>query len=129
MAPEYGATTGFWPVDEQTIAYLRMTGRTAEHVALVEAHARAAGLFRTADAADPVYDRVIAFDLGKVRRTHRRARACRISGRIPSGVAASFRERAEGAAVATPRRRTRFPKAPSGSRRSRPAPIRPIRTA
>jgi aconitate hydratase len=93
MAPEYGATTGFWPVDEQTIAYLRMTGRAARHVALVEAHARSAGLFRTADAADPVYDRVIAFDLSAVRRT--------IAGpgmphvrQDTSGVAASFRQRA-----------------------------------
>ncbi len=101
MAPEYGATTGFWPVDEQTITYLRMTGRSAEHVALVEAHARAAGLFRSADAADPVYDRVIACDLGKMRR--------KIAGpgmphirQDTSGVAASFRERAKGAAVAKP---------------------------
>jgi aconitate hydratase len=102
MAPEYGATTGFWPVDEQTITYLRLTGRAAEHVELVEAHARAAGLFRMADAADPIYDRVIAFDLGRVRRT--------IAGpgmphmrQDTSGVAASFRERAKGAAVAKPR--------------------------
>jgi aconitate hydratase len=69
MAPEYGATTGFWPVDEQTLAYLRLTGRPAEHVALVEAHARAASLFRSDTAPDPVYDRVIAFDLAAVRRT------------------------------------------------------------
>jgi aconitate hydratase len=69
MAPEYGATTGFWPIDEQTIAYLRLTGRSAEHVALVEAHARAAGLFRTAGAPDPAYDRVITLDLGKIRRS------------------------------------------------------------
>lgn len=102
MAPEYGATTGFWPLDEQTITYLRMTGRSAEHLALVEAHARAAGLFRMAGTADPIYDRVIAFDLGKVRRT--------IAGpgmphvrQDTSGVAASFRERAKGAAVATQR--------------------------
>jgi aconitate hydratase len=69
MAPEYGATTGFWPVDAQTLAYLRLTGRSAEHVALVEAHARAAGLFRSADAPDPTYDRVIVVDLGTIRRT------------------------------------------------------------
>jgi aconitate hydratase len=69
MAPEYGATTGFWPVDEQTIAYLRLTGRSAEQVALVEAHARAAGLFRMAGAPDPVYDRTIPLDLGKIRRS------------------------------------------------------------
>ena len=99
MAPEYGATTGFWPLDEQTIAYLRMTGRSAEHLALVEAHAHAAGLFRAAGLPDPSYDRVIAFDLGAVRRT--------VAGpgmphlrRDTSDVAASFRERATGAAAA-----------------------------
>jgi aconitate hydratase len=99
MAPEYGATTGFWPIDAQTIAYLRLTGRAPEHVALVEAHARAAGLFRTAGATDPIYDRVIAFDLGKVRRTvagpgmpHIRQDTC--------GVAASFRARAKAADAA-----------------------------
>jgi aconitate hydratase len=69
MAPEYGATTGFWPVDEQTIAYLRLTGRSAEQVALVEAHARAAGLFRMAGAPDPTYDRIIPLDLVKIRRS------------------------------------------------------------
>jgi aconitate hydratase len=100
MAPEYGATTGFWPLDEQTIAYLRMTGRSQEHLALVEAHARAAGLFRTAAAADPVYDRVLRFDLGTVRRTiagpgmpHLRQDTAR--------VATSFRARAKAAPAAT----------------------------
>jgi aconitate hydratase len=98
MAPEYGATTGFWPVDEQTIAYLRVTGRSAQQVALVEAHARAAGLFRMAGSPDPSYDRVIAFGLGRVRRSiagpgmpHIRQNA--------SSVAASFRERARRAAA------------------------------
>ena len=99
MAPEYGATTGFWPVDEQTITYLRMTGRSAEHVALVEAHARAAGLFRMAGAADPIYDRVIAFDLGKVRRSIAGPGMPHIR-QDTSGVAASFRERAKSVAVA-----------------------------
>jgi aconitate hydratase len=96
MAPEYGATTGFWPIDEQTIAYLQTTGRPAEHVALVEAHARAAGLFRSADAREPTYDRVIPFDLGNVRRS--------IAGpgmphvrQDTSDLAASFRMRAKAA--------------------------------
>ncbi len=103
MAPEYGATTAFWPIDEQTISYLRMTGRSAEQVALVEAHARVAGLFRTADAADPDYDREITFDLGKVRRS--------IAGpSMPhvrhdtSSVATSFHDRAKHHAVVTPPR-------------------------
>jgi aconitate hydratase A / 2-methylisocitrate dehydratase len=69
MAPDYGATTGFWPVDEQTLAYLRLTGRTEEHVALVETHARAAGLFRSAGAPDPTYDRVVPINLAAIRRS------------------------------------------------------------
>lgn len=68
MAPEYGATVGFWPVDERTLDYLRITGRSAEHVELVEQHARAAGLFRAEDAPEPVYDRVIEIDLSIVTR-------------------------------------------------------------
>jgi aconitate hydratase len=126
MAPEYGATTGFWPVDEQTITYLRITGRSAEHVALVEAHARAAGLFRWPVRRIRCYDRVIAFDLGKVRRTIAGPHAAYPTD--TSGVAASFRERAKGAAVANRKHPTRSPKAPLGLRRSPPARIRPIRT-
>jgi aconitate hydratase len=99
MAPEYGATTGFWPIDDQTIAYLRTTGRSAGHVALVEAHARAAGLFRDAGAADPTYERVIAFDLGTVRRTIAGPGMPHIRQDTHS-VAASFRARAGLAAAA-----------------------------
>jgi len=69
MAPDYGATTGFWPVDEQTLAYLRLTGRSEQHVALVETHARAAGLFRHAGVPDPSYDRVVPVDLAGIRRS------------------------------------------------------------
>ena len=69
MAPEYGATTGFWPIDDSTLAYLRLTGRAPEHVALVEGHARAAGLFRSVGAPDPAYDRIIPIDLGAIRRS------------------------------------------------------------
>jgi aconitate hydratase len=98
MAPEYGATTGFWPIDEQTIAYLRMTGRSAEHVALVEAHARAAGLFRATGAIDPAYHRVITVDLGNVTRTIAGPGMPHIR-QDSSTVAASFRERAGRAAA------------------------------
>ena len=57
MAPEYGATIGFFPVDEETLAYLRFTGRPATQVALVEAYCKAQGLFHTADAPEPVFSR------------------------------------------------------------------------
>lgn len=69
MAPEYGATTAFWPIDEQTLSYLALTGRTAEHVDLIRAHAQSAGLFRYFGAADPHYDRVVSIDLGAVTRS------------------------------------------------------------
>lgn len=69
MAPEYGATTGFWPIDELTLDYLRMTGRTPGHIELVRAHAQSAGLFRHRAAPSPVYDRVIRIDLGSVTRS------------------------------------------------------------
>src|SRR6476646_6099955 len=55
MAPEYGATCGFFPVDAATIDYLKTSGRKADRVALVVAYAKAQGLFRTAKSADPVF--------------------------------------------------------------------------
>ena len=66
MAPEYGATTGFFPVDAETIAYLRMTGRSEAHCALVEQYCRRQGLFLDADSPDPLYSRVIDLDLSSV---------------------------------------------------------------
>src|SRR5467141_497304 len=55
MAPEYGATMGFFPVDAETLKYLRLSGRSEKHVALVEAYTKAQGLFRTDETPDPVY--------------------------------------------------------------------------
>ncbi|MDY0150223.1 MAG: aconitate hydratase AcnA [Kiritimatiellia bacterium] len=66
MAPEYGATTGFFPMDAESIAYLRMTGRSASHCALVERYARLQGLFLDPTSPDPLYSRVIELDLGTV---------------------------------------------------------------
>jgi aconitate hydratase len=66
MAPEYGATMGFFPVDAQTLEYLRLTGRGEEHAALVEAYCREQGLFRTDDTPDPVFTDTIELDLGTV---------------------------------------------------------------
>ena len=67
MAPEYGATVGFFPVDEETLRYLRLTGRGADEVALVAAYCRAQGLFRTDDAQDPRYSATVELDLGSVQ--------------------------------------------------------------
>ncbi|ONG56084.1 aconitate hydratase [Pseudoroseomonas deserti] len=66
MAPEYGATTGMFPIDGQTLAYLRETGRPAEQVALVEAYARAQGLWHD-PAATPRYTTVLTLDLAALR--------------------------------------------------------------
>jgi aconitate hydratase len=65
MAPEYGATMGYFPIDEETIAYLKLTGRTEEQVDLVEKYAKAAGLWRTDDAA-PIYSEDLELDLSTV---------------------------------------------------------------
>ena len=66
MAPEYGATIGFFPVDHETLNYLRLTGRTEEQVALVEAYYKAQGMFRHADTPDPIFTDIIELDLSSV---------------------------------------------------------------
>jgi aconitate hydratase A / 2-methylisocitrate dehydratase len=65
MSPEYGATCGFFPVDEETLRYLRLTGRSEERVELVEAYCRAQGLFHDPDAT-PEYSQIVELDLGDV---------------------------------------------------------------
>jgi aconitate hydratase len=69
MAPEYGATMGFFPVDEETLAYLQFTARRAEQIALVEAYCKEQMLFRTDDMADPVFSDKLELDLGTVEPT------------------------------------------------------------
>ena len=66
MAPEYGATMGFFPVDEETLAYLKFSNRPPEAIALVEAYTKAQGLFRTDATPDPVYGDTLQLDLGDV---------------------------------------------------------------
>jgi aconitate hydratase len=66
MAPEYGATCGIFPVDAETLRYLRLTGRSEDQIALVEAYYREQGMFHTADAAEAEYSATIALDLGTV---------------------------------------------------------------
>ncbi|MCC6862944.1 MAG: aconitate hydratase AcnA, partial [Bryobacterales bacterium] len=66
MAPEYGATIGFFPVDEETLRYLRFTGRPEDLVALVEAYAKEQGLFRTDETPEPVFSDKIELDLATV---------------------------------------------------------------
>jgi len=66
MAPEYGATMGFFPVDDETLAYMQLTGRSAEQVALVERYTKEQGLFHTATAAPPEFTKRLSLDLGNV---------------------------------------------------------------
>jgi len=66
MAPEYGATIGFFPIDRVTLDYLRLTNRSADLVNLVEAYAKEQGLFLTEDSPDPVYSDTLSLDLSKV---------------------------------------------------------------
>ncbi len=66
MCPEYGATVAIFPIDDMTLEYLRLTGREASQVALVEAYARAQGLFASADSPDAVYTETMEMDLASV---------------------------------------------------------------
>lgn len=66
MAPEYGATIGYFPVDKETLAYLRSTGRSEEQIALVEAYYKAQGMFRTNETPDPEFSDLIELDLSTV---------------------------------------------------------------
>ncbi len=66
MAPEYGATVGYFPVDDETLRYLRLTGRDGGLIDLVERYCKAQGLFRTDDTPDPTYSEVLELDMGTV---------------------------------------------------------------
>ena len=66
MAPEYGATCGFFPVDDDTIDYLTKTARKPDRVALVKAYAKAQGMYRTKTTSDPVFTDVMKLELGSV---------------------------------------------------------------
>ncbi|PXA98784.1 aconitate hydratase AcnA [Nostoc sp. 3335mG] len=66
MAPEYGATCGFFPIDDRTLEYMRLTGRPDEEVALTEAYARAQGMWRLDGAEDPIFTDTLELDMGTV---------------------------------------------------------------
>jgi aconitate hydratase len=66
MAPEYGATCGIFPIDKESLRYLKLTGRSAEQIALVEAYAREQGLFHDAHTAEAEYSELLSLDLATV---------------------------------------------------------------
>jgi len=95
MAPEYGATCGIFPIDQETLAYLRLTGRSEEQVARVEAYAKAQGLWWTPDAPEAEYTDVLHLDLGSIQPSL--AGPKRPQDRVLlSGVQANFRKAFEG---------------------------------
>ncbi len=89
MAPEYGATCGFFPIDKETINYLKFTGRDPERIALVEAYAKAQGMWRDASSPDPVFSDTLELDIGTVEPSL--AGPKRPQDRVPlSGAKAGF---------------------------------------
>lgn len=81
MAPEYGATCGFFPIDGETLNYMNTSGRDEERIALVEAYAKAQGMWRDADAFEPVFTDVLELDMSEVVPSM--AGPKRPEGRIP----------------------------------------------
>ncbi|MGE0179489.1 MAG: aconitate hydratase AcnA [Sphingomonas sp.] len=66
MAPEYGATCGFFPIDDKTLDYMRLTGRPEEEILLTEAYCKAQGMWLVADAAEPVFTETLSLDMSSV---------------------------------------------------------------
>ena len=100
MAPEYGATVGFFPVDDETLRYLRLTGRPEELVELVELYCKAQGLFRTANTPDPEFTDTLELDLSTVvpslagpKRPQDRVPLSEMQSTFRSALAAPVKER------------------------------------
>ena len=92
MSPESGATVTLFPVDEQTLAYLRLTGRSPEHIQEVERYCRSQGLFRETDTPHPAFSKVIQIDLAEI--TSSLAGPFRPNDRVSlSGIGKNFRQR------------------------------------
>lgn len=91
MAPEYGATAGLFPVDEETLTYLRLTGRDEDLVDLVERYSKEQGLFRTDETPDPQFNEMLELDLSTVEPSLAGPR--RPQDRVPLGnVQSTFRD-------------------------------------
>ncbi|MFC4626352.1 aconitate hydratase AcnA [Daeguia caeni] len=108
MGPEYGATCGFFPVDSETINYLRTTGRDEHRIELVEAYCRAQGMWREPGSADPVFTDILELDMGDVVPSM--AGPKRPEGRIPlEGIASGFATALETEYKKTTGQNTRYP--------------------
>ncbi len=107
MAPEYGATCGFFPVDDVTLAYLRRTGRTPEEIDLVERYCKEQGLFRTARTPEPEFTDTLELDLATVepslagpKRPHDRVALSRMKQSFRQSLTAPVRDRGFGLTAA-----------------------------
>jgi aconitate hydratase len=106
MAPEYGATCGFFPVDDETLAYLRRTGRTRAEVDLVERYCKEQGLFRTEATPDPEFSDTLALELSSVepslagpKRPHDRVALSQMKEAFQKALQAPVKERGFGLAT------------------------------
>jgi len=108
MAPEFGSTCGIFPIDDETLRYLRLTGRTDDHVSLVEAYAKEQGMFRTDETPEPAFTDSLELDLSDVEPSLAGPR--RPQDRVPLRKAKqTFAEALPGALS------SRAPKVPTGS--------------
>jgi aconitate hydratase len=101
MAPEYGATMGFFPIDRQTLDYLALSGRPADRIELIEAYARVQGLWRDAGTPEPAYSDIVEVDLGGLepcmagpRRPQDRVALSRVPATVADAVAGARRKAA-----------------------------------
>jgi len=115
MAPEYGATCGFFPVDDETLAYLRRTGRSPAEVDLVERYSKEQGLFRTATTPAPVFTDTLELDLATVepslagpKRPHDRVPLSEMKASFRGSLTAPVKERGFGLAPEDIRRSVSF---------------------
>ena len=104
MAPEYGATCGFFPVDDETLAYLTMSGRDSDRIALVDAYSKAQGLFRLPGSADPVFTDTLELDLSTVvpslagpKRPEGRIALSDVKGGFATALETEYKKPGEGA--------------------------------
>ena len=103
MAPEYGATCGFFPIDDETLSYLRRTGRSEDEVDLVERYCKEQGLFRTAASPEPVFSDTLELDLSTVvpcvsgpKRPHDRVALPQLGESFRKSLSAPVKERGFG---------------------------------
>ncbi len=125
MSPEFGSTCGIFPIDEETLNYLRLSGRSSERVALVEAYAKAQGLFRTKGQPDPVYTDTLSLDLGTVvptlagpRRPHDKVALKDVGAgfkKVLPELVAQAKKKAKGVAVTPEELATKVPTAYDGA--------------